>query len=65
MRKNNFQRAKEEFDSQNWKHMLIILFRLQINGEDSKMLGAGPRPLDKQVYAYLSIQKCWGIFASI
>lgn len=45
--------------------MLIILFHLLINEAASKMLGAGHRPLDKQVYAYLSIQKCRSVFASI
>lgn len=45
--------------------MLIILFRLLINEAASKMLGAGHRPLDKQVCAYLSIQKCRSVFASI
>lgn len=45
--------------------MLVILFRLLINEAAGKMLGAGHRPLDKQVYAYLSIQKCWSMFASI
>lgn len=45
--------------------MLIILFRLLINEAASKLLGAGHRPLDKQVYVYLSIQKCQSVFAGI